>query len=119
MAQLPALSPVVTVVWVLIGIIISLALPVAVRTLHKANGLENKETPKPTVGQRLAAAWETYGGKRYLRIAMAATVVAIVLVFLMGLEFSKSRDAALPGFAWGPLVTNLLWAPPPPSPHTP
>jgi hypothetical protein len=108
MPELPTLSPGVTVVWVLIGIIISLVLPVAVKTLHRSKGLEENQTSKPTLGQRLAAAWKTYGGNRYLAIAMAATVIAIVLVFLMGLEFSKPRDAALAGFAWESLVSKLL-----------
>ncbi len=100
-----ALTPAVTTAWVLAGIIISLLLPLAVRTLRAAK-LEGME--KPTLGQRFAAAWKNYGGNRYLGIALAATFVAIVLVFLLGLEFFTARDAALAGFAWESLINKLL-----------
>lgn len=95
----------VTILWVLAGIIISLLLPVAVRTL-KSTKLESLD--KPTLGQRIANAWTTYGGNRYLGIALAAMFVAIVLVVLLGLEFSKVRDALLAGFAWESLVSKLM-----------
>jgi hypothetical protein len=104
-----SLTPGITVVWVLAGIIISLVLPVAVKTLHKASALEALELgPKPSLGQRLALAWKNYGGNKYLAVVLAATVVAIVLVFLLGLEFTRPRDAALAGFAWESLVSKLM-----------
>jgi len=90
--------------WVLVGIIISLLLPVAVRTLRSAK-LEEAEK---ALSQRIAAAWIRYGGYKYLRIAIAATVVAAVLVFLLGLEFYTGRDAALAGFAWESLINKLF-----------
>ena len=99
------LSPSMAIVWVFVGIIISLVLPVAVRTLKGAK-LEALE--KLTVTQRIAEAWKRYGGNRYLAIALAATVVAVVLVLLLGLKFSTTRDAALAGFAWESLVNKLF-----------
>ena len=56
-----ALSAGVTVCWVLAGIIISLVLPLAVRTLRSAK-LEGGE--KLTAAQRFANAWTKYGGNR-------------------------------------------------------
>jgi len=106
MPQPATLSPAVTIGWVLAGIIISLLLPVAVNTLKSAR-LEGLEA-KPSLGMRIAAAWDRYGGNRYLGIALAAAFVAVVLVFLLGLEFSKSRDAILAGFAWESLINKLL-----------
>jgi hypothetical protein len=82
-----------------------LLLPLAVRTLRAAK-LEGID--KPTIGQRVTAAWNTYGGNRYLGIAIAATFVAIVLVFLLGLEFFTARDAALAGFAWESFINKLV-----------
>jgi hypothetical protein len=102
-----ALGPITSVVWVLIGIIISLALPVALRTL-RAHKLEELQGTKPTLIQRIAAAWTRYGGNKYLAIMLAATLVAIVLVFLLGLKFYTTRDAALAGFAWESLVNKLV-----------
>jgi len=106
MTQPAVLSPTVTIGWVLVGIIISLVLPVAVKTL-KSSRLEGLGA-KPSLGERIAAAWDRYGGNRYLGIALAATFVAVVLVLLLGLEFSKSRDAVLAGFAWESLINKLL-----------
>lgn len=105
---LTALSAVSAVLWVLIGIIISLVLPVAVRTLQRARGLEEIAGPKPTFGQRVAAAWVQYGGNKYLAILVAAFVVAGVIVFLLGLQFFTVRDAAIAGFAWESFVKKLF-----------
>lgn len=99
------LSPLMAIVWVFLGIIISLVLPIAVRTLR---GAKLESLLKLTLTQRIAEAWNRYGGNRYLGIALAATVVAVVLVFLLGLEFSTTRDAALAGFAWESLVNKLF-----------
>ena len=99
------LSPVVSIIWVFIGIVISLVLPIAVKVLQKA-------TPdvigRPSFRQRVVAAWVKYGGNKYLKILLAAIFVAIVVVFLLGLKFFLARDAALAGFSWESLV-NKLW----------
>jgi len=95
------------VVWVLVGIIISLVLPLAVRILQKGRGLE-EGGPKPTLGQKLAAAWVQYGGNKYLMMLLAAIVVAVVIVFLLGLQFYTVRDAAIAGFAWESFVKKLF-----------
>lgn len=83
-----------------------MVLPVAVRTLRSAK-LEGTEE-KPSFWQRVATAWKKYGGNRYLAIAAAAMLVAVVLVFLLGLEFFTARDAALAGFAWESLINKLF-----------
>jgi hypothetical protein len=103
--EVTALSPALSTLLVFIGIVISLILPIAVKTLRKTKleGFDN-----PTLGQRVAAAWTKYGGNRYLGIALAATLVAGVLVFLLGLKFFTNRDAVLAGFAWESLINKLL-----------
>ena len=101
------LSPTMAVIWVIVGIIISLVLPVAVRTLKKASGLE-EVGPKPSLGDRIKAAWIQYGGNKYLGILLAAVVVAVVIVFLLGLQFNTVRDAAIAGFAWESFVNKLF-----------
>jgi len=100
-----AVPAALAVTWVLAGILISLLLPVAVRVLRapKPVGLERR-----TFAQRFGAAWTQYGGPRCLKILGVATFVAIVLVFLLGLEFYTARDAALAGFAWESLINKLL-----------
>lgn len=105
MNETAMLEPAVTVTWVLAGILLSLILPVAIRALKRAKleGLEKK-----SLGQRLGEAWTRYGGNKYLGILVAATFVAVVLVFLLGLKFQTTRDAALAGFAWESLVSKLL-----------
>jgi uncharacterized membrane protein len=102
------LSPVMAVVWVLVGIIISLVLPVAVKTLKKASGLEAVDQPKPSLGDRIKAAWIDYGGNKYLAVLLAAIVVAVVIVFLLGLQFNYPREAAIAGFAWESFVNKLF-----------
>ena len=100
------LSDLHSIVSVLAGIIISLVLPVAVRILKKAK-LEGLESTRPSVGQRIRAAWDKYGGNRYLMIFAAATLVAGVLIFLFDLKFYTVRDGALAGFAWESLLNKL------------
>jgi NADH:ubiquinone oxidoreductase subunit 3 (subunit A) len=102
-----AMSNQIAVLWVLLGIIISLVLPLAVSTLKKASGLEGLDE-KPTLGQRFKAAWIQYGGNKYLGILIAAIVVAVVIVFLLGLHFFTARDAAIAGFAWESFVKKLF-----------
>lgn len=103
------LTSAATVTWVFVGIIISLALPVAIRTLKVQGGVEGaRSATKPTIGQRIAKAWKDYGGNKYLAIAVSAAVVAIVIVFLLGLEFYTVRDAAIAGFAWESLINKVM-----------
>ncbi len=107
MQDVTALSSFATIVWVLAGILISLVLPVAVKTLQNARS-RLEAVRKPTLWERIVAAWKQYGGNKYLMIFLAAVVVAVVLVFLLGLQFYTSRDAALAGFAWESLVNKLF-----------
>ncbi|MDP9172113.1 MAG: hypothetical protein M3N54_15955 [Acidobacteriota bacterium] len=101
------LSPVAAVLWVVAGILLSLILPVAVKTLKGAKGTEGLGAAPPTVGQKLAAAWTKYGGNRYLTILFASVAVALVLVFLVGGEFKSAKEAILFGFAWEGLLNKL------------
>jgi hypothetical protein len=102
------LSQLSAVLWVLLGIIISLVLPIAVNTLRKAGGLEAMPGEKPTLSQRIREAWIQYGGNKYVAILLAAAVVAVVIVFLLGLQFHGVRDAAIAGFAWESFVKKLF-----------
>ena len=102
------LEPIMAFLWVLAGILISLILPIAVKTLKRASGLESAGEIKPSLGQRLYGAWIAYGGPKYLAIFLAAVVVAAVILMMTGLEFYKMRDAAFAGFAWESLVNKLF-----------
>lgn len=105
------MTPGVTMVWVLIGILISLVLPLAVRVLKKAStALEGVDSQPPTVRKRMTQAWNQYAGTgiKYAVVLAAAVLVAVVLVFLLGLEFYTKRDAALAGFAWESLINKLF-----------
>ena len=94
-----------SIVYVFLGILISLILPVAVNTLRRATGsLEARKTWT----QRLVDAWNKYGGNRYLIILAMAVVVAIVIVLLLDLKFYTVRDALLAGFSWEALVNKLF-----------
>ena len=95
--------------WVLIGILISLVLPVAIHTLFKAktdieSGLEGLQ---PSIGERFRAWWAAINGKRYLQVLAAATLVAFVAVFFLDITFASPRQAAVAGFAWESLVGKL------------
>ena len=105
--ELVALTQAVTIFWVFIGILISLILPIAVKTLQGAN-LEELDKDEPTIWQRIVQAWKAYSGNKYLMIFLSAVVVAFVLVFLLGLNFFSARDAALAGFAWESLINKLF-----------
>ncbi len=105
----PALSLGATVSWVLVGIIISVVLPLAVLAVRRVStGLEELEGRQPSLAERVAAVWKQYGGNKYLLALLGAFVIAVVLVFLLGLEFYTARDAALAGFAWESLLNKLL-----------
>ena len=97
------LAPVITVMWVVLGIIFSLLVPVFVRVLKQA--VAKSEKP---AGRAIADVWNKYGGNRYLKILVAATGLAVALVFLLDLQFSAARDAALAGFAWESLTSKLV-----------
>jgi hypothetical protein len=97
--------------WMVVGILISLVLPVAVKALQNKGRLE-AAGQSPTLGARVAAAWVQYGGNRYLIVLVAAVVVAAVLVFVLNLQFHTPRDAALAGFGWESLVNKLFGSSP-------
>jgi hypothetical protein len=110
------LSGFMTTLWLLVGILVSLILPVAVKILRAASSLDKRNPP--TFWQRIKAAWAQYGGNKYLTIFLAAVVVAVALVFLLGLQFFTARDAALAGFAWESLINKLFATQnPPPQPQ--
>lgn len=107
-----ALSYGEAVLWFLVGILISIVLPHAVRTLRKRAGLEEKRPGLPPtliqrISMRVDAAWKQYGGNKYLLLLLAAVLVAVVLVFLLGLQFYTPRDAVLAGFGWESLINKL------------
>src|SRR3954453_9936774 len=94
-----ALSAGAAVMWGVIGILLSLVLSLAVRTLAGAKKLEGLNK-NPTVWQRRAAVWQRYGGNKYVMVVFASVIVALVLVFLIGGEFKSVKEAVLFGFAW-------------------
>jgi len=55
----------------------------------------------------VAEAWTKYGGNRYVLILFASVAVALVLVFLVGGQFSSPKEAMLFGFAWEGLLNKL------------
>lgn len=105
-AEVVTLSKVAATLWLLIGILISLILPVAVSVLRDAS--QRLEGRRPTWKQRIVSAWKRYGGNRYLKIFLSAVCVAVALVLLLELEFFKIRDAVLAGFAWESLINKLF-----------
>ena len=118
MQEAVVLGRVVSAIWVTVGIIVSLILPVAVEMLQKAKPdramLESNKEDHPSFwqrivsfGRRVYSAWKNHGGNRYLVIVVAAVVVAVVLVVLMDLKFFTVRDALLAGFAWESLINKL------------
>lgn len=111
-----ALSDFTAVGFVLCGIILSIVLPLAVAALHRITGsqkerLEAIGQKPPTIFERLASAWARYGGTKYLIALVAATLVAVVIVYLFGMKFYTNRDAILAGFAWESLLNKTLHPP--------
>ena len=108
------LSPVESMVWVFVGIILSFVLPVVVQVVRKAaaktNRLEVKQSPPPPMLRRFADAFWRYAsiGLPYLIVLGAAVVLAVALVFLLDLKFYHARDAALAGIAWESLVNKVF-----------
>ena len=107
-----------TVFWMVVGILISIVLPLAVKVLQNKGALEKMGVP-PTLGSRIWRAWVEMGGNRYVMVVGAAVVVALSLTFLMDLKFPTSREAALGGFGWESLVNKLFGKPSPPPPAPP
>lgn len=104
------LEPGLAVTLVIAGILLSLILPIAVATLKKANGLEGTEKYKTlqTWKGRMGDAWVRYGGPKYTAILAAASLVAVVIVFVLDWKFHTYRDAILAGFAWESLLSKLM-----------
>jgi len=98
------LSTVAAIFWVLVGILISLILPIAIKILKPDRTI----AAQSAIGQKITTAWQQYSGTKYLVKFLAAVFVAIVLVLLLGLEFSTIRDAVLAGFAWESLLNKLM-----------
>jgi hypothetical protein len=103
-----------TVFWMVVGILISIVLPLAVKVLQNKGALERAGVP-PTIGSRIWRAWVEMGGNRYVAVVGAAVVVALSLTFLMDLKFPTAREAALGGFGWESLVNKLFGKPGPPA----
>lgn len=95
-----------SVFWFLVGILISIILPIAVRVLLKNRGLEGGK--KPSILERLVESWERYGGSKYLKVLFAAVLVALILVFILDLKLYSARDAAIAGIGWESLVNKVL-----------
>ena len=104
-----ALGFVETVFWFFLGILISIFFPVIIKTVRRNTGLESKVAePTLSFGKRIQTAWDQYGGNRYLKLLVATVLVAVVLVFVLGLKFYTARDAALAGIGWESLSNKLF-----------
>ena len=101
------LSFVESVLWFLVGMIFSVIVPVAIKTVQKKAGLESIGEPHPTLSQRIAIAWKRYGGTRYLIFLIAASIVALFLVLILQLQFYTLRDAIVAGVGWESFVNKL------------
>jgi hypothetical protein len=107
-----------TVLWMVVGIVISIVLPIAVKVLQNKGVVETMGVP-PTITSRIERAWLEMGGNRYLAVVAAAVVVALSVTFLLDLKFPSPNEAALGGFGWESLVNKLFGkpgAPPAPAP---
>ena len=107
-AKAEVINQFVAVFFVLCGIILSLVLPVAVKTLRQA---QSESTDKFSVRKQVLEAWRKYGGNKYVKLLLAASLIAVVIVFLLGLQFYTIRDAVLAGFAWESFVNKLFREP--------
>jgi hypothetical protein len=103
-----ALSSLNAVLLVLAGILLSILLPLAVKALRKASGLEGKRLESASISIRIKEAWMRYGGNKYLVVLLAGILVAIVIVYLLGMQFFTPRDAILAGFAWESLLNKTF-----------
>src|SRR5437016_4591697 len=95
------LSTTQAILFVFLGIILSVILPIATEAIRKMKPLEGKPLEGfGGFGSKLKAAWTSYRGNKYLIFLFGTAVVAFVIVFLLGMRFYTPRDAALAGFAW-------------------
>src|SRR6266496_4990623 len=108
-----------TVLWFLVGMLISMVLPVLLKTLkslRKKVGLEAKEAESPptltqrilTAWQQFLTAWQQYRGNIYLGILVISVLIASTLVFLLKLQFYDPVSAALAGIGWESLTNKLF-----------
>jgi hypothetical protein len=95
-----------TILWVFMGILMSLILPIAVNTLRRAT--TRLESTPPAFGERVIHAWKAYNGPKYLAIFLACVVLSIALVLFFGDYLREPRDALLAGFAWESLINKLV-----------
>ena len=100
------MSTAAAILWVLIGVLVSLILPVAVNTLRRVT--TRLEATQPTFGQQVMRAWKQYNGPKYLTIFLASVVLSVVLVLFFGDYLREPRDALLTGFAWESLINKLV-----------
>ena len=109
MNEINILSPVITVIWVSIGILISLFLPISIKLLKdEAKNFSLETNHKKNIKDKILIVWNFIGGSKYLKILLSTIIIATVVVFLLGLKFYTERDAALAGFAWESLVNKLF-----------
>jgi hypothetical protein len=104
-----SLSQQESILWVVVGIIASLVVPIAVKTLKGPNsGLETTE--KKSWWHHLCMAIMDYAGRGLSLVGylIAAIVIGLVIVFMLDMKFSAMRDALLAGFAWESLVNKLF-----------
>jgi hypothetical protein len=99
-----------SVFWMVVGILISIVLPIAVKVLQNNGVVETMGVP-PTITSRIARAWIEMGGNRYLAVVGAAVIVALSVTFLLDLKFPTPNEAALGGFGWESLVNKLFGKP--------
>lgn len=94
--------------FVFLGIVLSVVLPVAVAAINKVR-LERLEGAQKRTSflDKLKTAWKNYRGNTYLMALVGVTIVAFVIVFLLGMRFFTPRDATLAGFAWESLLNKL------------
>ncbi len=102
------LSFVEAVLWFLVGMIFSVIIPVAIKTVQKKAGLESIGEPRPTLGQRIATAWKRYGGNRYLIFLIAASIVALFFVLILQFQFYTLRDAIVAGVGWESFINKVV-----------
>ena len=103
-----------TAIWFFVGIIISIMLPIIVKTLRARADLKElqklqgaRAKPLPRLSKLVAMAWKNYNVNKYLLLLVGALVLAIILVFVLNLQFYTPRDAAIAGFGWESLVSKF------------
>ena len=95
---LPTLT---TMLWVLLGIVLSVVLPIAIGWI--------KEFRKPTERRlKLGGMLKKTLTSKYITVVAGAVIVAVFIVLVLGMEFVTTRDAVLGGFAWESLLAKSL-----------